>query len=227
MEAMAMNIDAALELEETLMTPEEREDFLHDPSKDTMDEIPRWFLHKTIRSPTPDESGRVMFEKRKPAFGLTLSQIGQLEQHAQHPGMTEGGKRRFFRILRETMCRNLISPSDCSTTLELCNILRAEVESGVPAPVPEWYVFSEVRYGPRRMGYRKCDNRGCFKTETLLVESIFPQCSRCKKATYCSRDCQAADWKNRHKILCKQAKAEMHHMQLASAVLEGYARQYD
>ena len=223
---MAMNIDDALDQEEKLMTPEELEDFLHDPSTDATDEVPRWFLQKMIASPTPDEFDRARFERRKPAFGLTLSQIGMLEEHALNPNMTEGSKRRFLKLLRETMRRSLISPSDCSTLLELCNILRTEVESGVPSPVPEWYVFSEMRYGPRRLGYRKCNNRGCLKTETLLG-SIFPQCSRCKMATYCGRDCQAADRKNRHKTLCKQAKAEMEQIQLASTFLEGFARQHE
>lgn len=220
---MAMRIEDVLYQHEELMTPEELDDFHHEPSTDAIDEIPRWFLDKTMVFPTPDEFDRSRFEKRKPAFGLTLSEIDQLEQHAQNPKMTEGNKRRFFKHLREMMCRTLISPSDCSTISDLCNILRAEVESGVPAPVPEWYTFSEMRFGPRRLGYRKCDNRGCLKTETLLG-SRFPQCSSCKLAAYCGRACQTADWKIRHKILCKEAKAEKDKTKRVSALLEGFAR---
>ena len=208
------------------MSPDELEDFHHDSSTDAIDEIPRWLVQKTMNVPTPDEFDRSRFEARKPALGLTLSEIGQLEQHAQDPRMSEGSKRRFFRYLREIMCRSLISPSDCATLSDLFRILRAEVESGVPAPVPEWYTFSGMRFGPRRLGYRQCDNRGCLKTETPRG-STFPQCSGCKLAAYCGRDCQIADWKIRHKILCKKAKAEKDQTQLVSSLLEGFARQHE
>ena len=219
-----MCIEDVLYQHKELMTPEELEDFEHDPSSSTIDPVPRWFVNKTMDSPTPDEFDRSRFEKRKPAFGLTLSEIDQLEQHVQNPKMTEGDKRRFFQYLREKMCLSLISPSDCATNSDLCNILRAEVESGVPAPVPEWYTFSEMRFGPRRLGYRKCDSRGCLKTETLLG-SRFPQCSSCKLAAYCGKECQTADWKIRHKILCKKAKAEKDMTLRTSALLEAFARQ--
>ncbi len=29
------------------------------------------------------------------------------------------------------------------------------------------------------------------------------QCKQCKKVKYCSRECQVADWKTRHKQVCK------------------------
>jgi hypothetical protein len=220
---MAMCIEDVLYQHEELMTPEELEDFHHDSSTDAVDQIPRWFLDKTMLTPTPDEFGRSEFEKRKPAFGLTLLEIDQLDQHAQNPKMTQGNNRRFFHHLRGIMFHSLISPSGCSTVSELCNVLRAEVESGVPAPVPEWYTFSDVRFGPRRLGYRQCDNRGCLKTETLPGPR-FPQCSSCKLAAYCGRDCQTADWKIRHKILCTEAKAEKEKTKRVSAFLESFAR---
>ncbi|KAI2512982.1 f-box protein [Fragilaria crotonensis] len=199
---MAMRIEDVLYQHEKLMTPEELEDFHHERSRDAIEEIPRWLVHKTMDIPTPDEFDRDEFERRKPAFGLTLSEIERLEQHAQNPKLTEGGQASIL------------------------SILRAEVESGVPAPVPEWYTFSDMRYGPRRLGYRKCDARGCLKTETLLG-SAFPQCSSCKLAAYCSKDCQIADWKIRHKVLCKKAKAEKDKTQRVSAFLEGFARQHE
>ena len=30
------------------------------------------------------------------------------------------------------------------------------------------------------------------------------KCSRCKSATYCSKECQAADWDSHHKTICKK-----------------------
>ena len=33
----------------------------------------------------------------------------------------------------------------------------------------------------------------------------FKTCSRCKKAIYCSKECQVAHWKNGHKQVCKPA----------------------
>jgi hypothetical protein len=75
---MAMRIEDVLYQYEKLMTPEELEDFHHDSSTDTMEEIPRWLIQKTMELPTPDEFARARFERRKPALGLTLSEIGQL-----------------------------------------------------------------------------------------------------------------------------------------------------
>jgi hypothetical protein len=42
-----------------------------------------------------------------------------------------------------------------------------------------------------------CANPGCSKTDNLK------NCSRCKQVQYCSRECQAAHWKNGHKGCCK------------------------
>lgn len=39
---------------------------------------------------------------------------------------------------------------------------------------------------------------------TISVYPNIPSNSRCKKATYCSRDCQVGDWKNGHKLECKK-----------------------
>lgn len=39
------------------------------------------------------------------------------------------------------------------------------------------------------------------KTSTMNVKRDFKRCSRCKKATYCSVECQKSDW-NDHKLAC-------------------------
>ena len=45
-----------------------------------------------------------------------------------------------------------------------------------------------------------CDNSEC--TLKLQDESTLKKCSRCKKAKYCSVNCQTSDWKKRHKKEC-------------------------
>ena len=58
---MAMGIEHVLFQYEKLMTPEELEDFHHDSSTDTMEEIPRWLIQKTMQVPTPDKFDRASF----------------------------------------------------------------------------------------------------------------------------------------------------------------------
>ena len=52
-----------------------------------------------------------------------------------------------------------------------------------------------------RIGLRECSNAKCDKTERQPRE--FSTCSRCKLTPYCSRECQATDWKAGHKKTCK------------------------
>ncbi|KAJ0896015.1 putative Zinc finger, MYND-type, tetratricopeptide-like helical domain superfamily [Helianthus annuus] len=51
-------------------------------------------------------------------------------------------------------------------------------------------------------GLRLCSHAGCGRPETRLHE--FRRCSVCGKVNYCSRACQALDWKLRHKMMCMQ-----------------------
>ena len=46
----------------------------------------------------------------------------------------------------------------------------------------------------------RCSNSGCGR---LLQKPL--QCARCRKALYCSRDCQVAAWKGGHKRECGAA----------------------
>jgi splicing suppressor protein 51 len=51
--------------------------------------------------------------------------------------------------------------------------------------------------------------RWCKKCECLETDYIkMKQCSRCKSALYCSRECQKADWKGHKKICLKNVQAE-------------------
>ncbi|XP_047323143.1 F-box protein At1g67340 [Impatiens glandulifera] len=51
---------------------------------------------------------------------------------------------------------------------------------------------------------RLCSHVGCGRPETRRHE--FRRCSVCGRANYCSRACQAMDWKMRHKVECGPAE---------------------
>jgi len=55
-----------------------------------------------------------------------------------------------------------------------------------------------------KMGYKQCENADCDKVESQPRQ--FSTCTRCKWASYCSKECQVGDWK-RHKKECKSGEA--------------------
>ncbi|KAK4784937.1 hypothetical protein SAY86_001626 [Trapa natans] len=61
----------------------------------------------------------------------------------------------------------------------------------------EWFA---VRGGSPGPGLRLCSHGGCGRPETRRNE--FRKCSVCEAVNYCSRACQALDWKLRHKAEC-------------------------
>ncbi|KAK4764615.1 hypothetical protein SAY86_025705 [Trapa natans] len=83
--------------------------------------------------------------------------------------------------------------------------LLSDFGCNVPAPEPhpanrflsEWYA---VRGMPAGSGLRMCSHTGCGRSETRKHE--FRRCSVCGTVNYCSRACQALDWKHRHKAEC-------------------------
>ncbi|KAL3636464.1 hypothetical protein CASFOL_021011 [Castilleja foliolosa] len=76
----------------------------------------------------------------------------------------------------------------------------------VPAPeahpankfLSDW--FSGRDEGGPGSGLRLCSHTGCGRPETRRHE--FRRCSVCGAVNYCSRACQALDWKLRHKMEC-------------------------
>ncbi|KAL2343460.1 hypothetical protein Fmac_004745 [Flemingia macrophylla] len=77
-----------------------------------------------------------------------------------------------------------------------CNVPAPEVH---PASrfMAEWFA---VRGGLPGPGLRLCSHAGCGRPETRRHE--FRRCSVCGAVNYCSRACQALDWKFRHKKEC-------------------------
>ncbi|KAK8522587.1 hypothetical protein V6N13_115549 [Hibiscus sabdariffa] len=83
--------------------------------------------------------------------------------------------------------------------------LLSDFGCNVPAPeahpackfLVEWFSAQGGMPGP---GLRLCSHVGCGRPETRKHE--FRRCSVCGAVNYCSRACQALDWKLRHKAEC-------------------------
>ena len=131
---------------------------------------------------------------------MSASELGAIERKIK---LASPVQRRFeFKLLRGRMLRTLIPCPGAADYDSLLAILRDELSRGTPAPVPEWYEFSRVNFGPRRIGYYACDARGCFFTEDPHHQVL--KCAGYNLAKYCSKECQAADWKARHKVVCQK-----------------------
>ncbi|XP_073295229.1 F-box protein At1g67340-like [Primulina huaijiensis] len=78
-----------------------------------------------------------------------------------------------------------------------CNIPTAETH---PANqfLYDWFSSRGSDPGP---GLLLCSHSGCGRPETRMNE--FRRCSVCGTVNYCSRACQALDWKYRHKAVCR------------------------
>ncbi|KAG4137177.1 hypothetical protein ERO13_D07G055700v2 [Gossypium hirsutum] len=88
---------------------------------------------------------------------------------------------------------NCISGSGCSS------MSNEPASEGHPVNVflKEWF---ELGLGEMGEGLRLCSHKGCGRPETRAHE--FRRCSACGTVHYCSRGCQALDWKLRHKLEC-------------------------
>lgn len=62
----------------------------------------------------------------------------------------------------------------------------------------EWFGSREDELSGQ--GLRMCCNKSCGRPETRRNE--FRRCSGCGKVNYCSRGCQAHDWREHHKVEC-------------------------
>ncbi|WOG99399.1 hypothetical protein DCAR_0518747 [Daucus carota subsp. sativus] len=81
----------------------------------------------------------------------------------------------------------------------------------------EWFAIqADSGSDPGRVGGVKlCSDLNCGRSETR--ENEFRRCSGCANVRYCSRGCQAHDWKVRHKFECSPMPQLVHH-----AVDEGF-----
>eukprot|EP01104_Vermistella_antarctica_P019997 TRINITY_DN824_c0_g1_i1.p1 TRINITY_DN824_c0_g1~~TRINITY_DN824_c0_g1_i1.p1 ORF type:complete len:132 (+),score=13.86 TRINITY_DN824_c0_g1_i1:314-709(+) len=109
-------------------------------------------------------------------------------------------------MLRHEMLRQFISTDGLVTLGELREAVRATRGRSV-LRAPSWYKVSTVQCGPRRIGLEDCANVECYRCETEESRK-FKVCANCHVPRYCSRECQMADWKFRHKLVCSDAKKE-------------------
>ena len=187
-------------LREDLMTVEELEDFNAEPSSKIIDRTLGMHILMKCPAAAGDAAARAAFLARPPALGLTRRAIDGILSRSR-ACRSASTLRRAAQMLRGSMLTAMVPCSGASTVEELCAALITELESGATLPLPAWYKWASESFGRgRRMGFFACDARGCWKTET--AETSFSCCARCKKPMYCSRECQAQDWKQRHKQLC-------------------------
>ena len=70
----------------------------------------------------------------------------------------------------------LMSTSGVGSTIGLLKVLRDELSTGIPACVPDWYAFSPVTMGKRRIGYEVAYKRKALKRNLPDASVVKPQC---------------------------------------------------
>ena len=77
-----------------------------------------------------------------------------------------------------------------------CELARASLETATGIPAQEFEFnpnfFMDVE---RNMIKEVQESRGCFSCGKDGKENALSKCSKCKVAVYCSKECQATDWK--------------------------------
>ena len=210
---------------EDLTTPEQREEDLLDPQEceiPTYSPLLRRWAFEDLADDAPEAASRRAFERRLPALGITDQILAEYRTHYQRVMPVQ--QRKLSKGLRSRMLRMLIScdgVDPCNLEGHLA-ILENERNSGVPSPVPEWYKYSTVTMGLRKIGYYGCNAAGCFRTERHDAPQ-FDRCSGCKVAIYCSRKCQVKDWKERHKKNCKEAGKERETIVQAGKMMQRFS----
>uniref|UniRef100_A0A1J3CKK1 F-box protein n=1 Tax=Noccaea caerulescens TaxID=107243 RepID=A0A1J3CKK1_NOCCA len=99
------------------------------------------------------------------------------------------------------------------TPIHGCPLL-SDFGCNVPAPethpanrfLADWFALRGGDYSPGD-GLRLCSHAGCGRPETRKHE--FRRCSICGVVNYCSRACQALDWKLRHKVDCAPVEQDV------------------
>ncbi|KAL9999613.1 putative F-box protein [Helianthus debilis subsp. tardiflorus] len=112
----------------------------------------------------------------------------EFHSHQQRPDLTDSYERE--------------SPCPPISSLRLLNRYWSNVPEERPHPANRFLVewFNLRIGGIPGLGLRMCSNERCGRPETRKNE--FRKCSGCGKVNYCSRGCQAYDWRLHHKVEC-------------------------
>ncbi|KAL8167107.1 hypothetical protein V2J09_008606 [Rumex salicifolius] len=117
--------------------------------------------------------------------------------------LVQANARELATVLPAVAFPTYHAVADPGSGLE-CALL-SDFGCDVPAPeshpanrfLTEWF---SMKGGLSDPGLRMCSHSGCGRPETRPHE--FRRCSVCGAVNYCSRGCQAHDWKLRHKAQC-------------------------
>ncbi|KFK26699.1 hypothetical protein AALP_AA8G281800 [Arabis alpina] len=107
--------------------------------------------------------------------------------------VSEGRRLLIQANARELAC-SLRSYNE--TLTDLCGVPVKEIHP-VNRFLKEWFGSGRIELAE---GLRMCSHGGCGRPETRSHE--FRRCSVCGKVNYCSRGCQALDWRAKHKMEC-------------------------
>lgn len=118
--------------------------------------------------------------------------------------LIEANARELASITNSSL-RRLHCSGDRPSATDSDGSLLSDFGCNFPAPeahpanqfLRDWFASGR---GCIAEGLRLCSNSGCGRPETRLHE--FRRCSVCGNVNYCSRGCQALDWKLRHKTEC-------------------------
>ncbi|KAJ9108772.1 hypothetical protein QFC21_000092 [Naganishia friedmannii] len=90
----------------------------------------------------------------------------------------------------------------------------------IPADIQYWagvIMRNACRKDDSRSGIRQCANMSCGKWEAYPRQ--FAKCRRCRKAKYCSKDCQSRAWQEGHRFWCNARDHETVDLGLAGTVI--------
>ncbi|PKA47444.1 F-box protein [Apostasia shenzhenica] len=113
------------------------------------------------------------------------------------------GRRYLIQANYKEMAAALTASGPAESTPGVRFFASGAVAAMEPHPanrfLVEWFA-EKSRAATAAEDLRLCSNRGCGRPETRRHE--FRRCSVCGAVNYCSRSCQAVDWKIVHKMEC-------------------------
>ncbi|OAV96929.1 hypothetical protein PTTG_26192 [Puccinia triticina 1-1 BBBD Race 1] len=167
-------------------------------------------------------------------YASSSSQPGPTGHHSHDPDPT----RMIYNAARAQLAHPPSSSSTSSSSSTTINPLASNVFSYVerfthqrlPHDVHSPSIPSEIQYwagvimrnacrkDETRGGIRQCANMQCGRWEQVPRE--FAKCRRCRKAKYCSKNCQSRAWQHGHRFWCS-TRAEGESSSSAAAAAAG------